>query len=170
MSNKKGLSWMITIVCALVLCLAGCRRQAGGAVTETMTETMTVTMTEAMTLEKRAAADPEIKTQLEKTLEDDPEIRAQLEKTMEELPDDLIKYSITFEENCMVVTGTLGIKYSEYDIAATEKTFEAISQQNAEPQLEMIGELTGLSGITVRFVFLDAEGTELFNREYGKSE
>lgn len=107
---------------------------------------------------------------LEKCVADDPEIKAQLEKTLEDQSSDLMKYSVEFEENCMVVTGSLSIKNSEYDLATTEKTLEALSQQNADPQLEMIEELTGLSDVTVRYIILDSEGTELFNKEYGKSE
>lgn len=107
---------------------------------------------------------------LEKCVADDPEIKAQLEKTLEDQSNDLMKYSVEFEENCMVVTGSLGIKTSEYDLATTGKTLEALSQQNADPQLEMIEELTGLSDVTVRYIILDSEGTELFNKEYGKSE
>lgn len=144
MRKKVVLFLMITAVCSLVLFLAGCGSRSNESDHETRT--------------------------LEKYVEGDPEIKTKLEKTLEDQANDLTKYSVEFEENCMVVTGTLSIKYSEYDIATTEKTFEAISQQNADPQLEMIEELTDLSGVTVKYVFIDAEGTELFNKEYNKSE
>ena len=80
------------------------------------------------------------------------------------------RIDVEFEGNCMVITGTISIQYSEDDIAATEKYFDSLSQQNADLQIDLIEESTGLTGLTVRYIFLDAEGNEVFSKEYSKSE
>ena len=125
MRNKTVLILLISVVCSLVFCLAGCGSQSK----ETSNETMT----------------------LEKYVAENPETKAKVEETLEDNSNELATYDVEFEENSMVVIGTIGLQYSEYDIATTEKTFDAISQQNADPQIDMIEELTGLYGVTVRY-------------------
>jgi hypothetical protein len=107
---------------------------------------------------------------LEKYVADNPETKAQLEKQLEDSSNDATTYDVEFEGNCMVITGTISIQYSEDDIAATKKYFDSLSQQNADLQIDLIEESTGLTGLTVRYIFLDAAGNEVFSKEYSKSE
>ena len=144
MKNRAVLFLLISVMCSLVFCLAGCGSQSK----ETSNETMT----------------------LEKYVADNPETKDQLEKQLEDSSNDATIYDVEFEGNCMVITGTISIQYSEDDIAATEKYFDSLSQQNADLQIDLIEESTGLTGLTVRYIFLDAEGTEVFSKEYSKSE
>ena len=51
---------------------------------------------------------------------DNPETKAQLEKQLEDSSNDATTYDVEFEGNCMVITGTISIQYSEDDIAATK--------------------------------------------------
>ena len=116
MKNRAVLFFLISVMCSLVFCLAGCDSQSK----ETSNETMT----------------------LEKYVADNPETKAQLEKQLEDSSND----------------------------AATKKYFDSLSQQNADLQIDLIEESTGLTGLTVRYIFLDAAGNEVFSKEYSKSE
>lgn len=106
---------------------------------------------------------------LEQYMAENPDIQKQVEETISGMENSVVNAEVTYEKNTEIVKCTFIETYDNDEVETMKDMFEEQSsmlETTSEQIIEELSDATGLSGITIRFVYFNGDDTEIWSREY----
>ena len=160
MKKMKVLSSVFAFLLASSLVFTGCTSSEKAEETSETVETTTETVAASETTEKAALT-------LEEFIKENPVYQEVLDTTASSAEDETTAVTIKAEGNVLVYTFKLK---EQEEIPEEQKIAMSEAFKNQESTLDAsikdMEEGTGVEGIVIRFVYLNADGTEIVNFDY----
>lgn len=105
----------------------------------------------------------------EQYVAENPDIQQQVEETISGMENSVLDVEVTYEKNTIIFKYTYIETYDNDEVETMKDMFEEQSsmlETASEQIIEELSDATGLSGITIRFVYFNGDDTEIWSREY----